>query len=51
MLWFDKATYLSFLLKYILSEILSNNLWDVLLCLEFKNVVPILFYNFIEFIR
>ena len=44
--------YLSLLFQFILSVRLSNNLWgsDVLLFLEFINIVPILFYNFIEFI-
>ena len=52
MLRFDKATYLSLLFKFILSERLSNSLWgsDVLLFSEFINIVSILFYNFIEFI-
>ena len=39
MLRFIKATYLSLLFKFILSEFL-----------EFINIVSILFYNFIEFI-
>ena len=52
MLSLDKSIYLSLLCKFILSLRLSNNLWgsDVLLFLEFINIVPILFYNFIEFI-
>ena len=52
MLKFYKATYLSLLFKFILSVRLSNNLCgsDVLLFLEFINIVPILFYNFIEII-
>ena len=52
MLRFDKATCLSFLFKFILSERLSNSLSgsDVLLFPEIINIVPILFYNFIEFI-
>ena len=52
MLRFDKATYLSLLFKFILSERLCNSLWgsDVLLFSEFINIVFILFYNFIEFI-
>ena len=50
MLRFDKATYLSLLFKFILSERLRNSLRgsDVLLFSEFINVVCILFYNFIE---
>ena len=49
---FDKATYLSLIFKFILSEGLSNSLWgwDVLLFLELINVVPVLFYNVLEFI-
>ena len=41
MLRFDKAIYLSFLLKFILSVRLSNSLWesDVLLFLELINIV------------
>ena len=41
-----------FLLKFILSVRLRNSLWgsDVLLFLEFINIVFILFYNFVEFI-
>ena len=52
MLRFDKAKYLSFLFKFILSERLSHSLRgsDVLLFLEFINIVSTLFYNFIEFI-
>ena len=52
MLKFDKATYLSLLFKFIVSERLSNSLCasDVLLFSEFTNIVAILFYNFIEFI-
>ena len=52
MLKFYKATYLSLLFKFILSVRLSNSLCgsDVLLFLEFINIVPILFYNFIEII-
>ena len=52
MLKFDKATYLSLLLKLILSKRLSNSMSgsDVLLFSEFINKVSILFYNFIEFI-
>ena len=49
---FDKATYLSLLFKFILSERFSYSLWrsDVLLFSEFINIVSILFYNLIEFI-
>ena len=45
MLRFDKATYLSLLFKFILSERLSNSLWqsDVLLFSEFI----ILLYTFL----
>ena len=52
-LWFDKAIYLSFFFRYILSERLSNNLWGsgVLLFSEFINLVYILYYNFIEIIK
>ena len=53
MLRFNKATYLSLLFKFILSERLNNSLRgsDALLFSEFiKNIVSILFYNFIEFI-
>ena len=52
MLRFYRATYLSILFKFNFSERLSNSLWgsDVLLFLEFINIVSILFYNFIEFI-
>ena len=52
MLRFDKATYLSFYFKFILSKRLSNNIWesDVLLVSEFIFIVSILVYNFIEFI-
>ena len=48
----DKATNLSLLFKFILSEKLSNSLWgsDVLLFPEFINIVSTLYYNFIEFI-
>ena len=51
MLRFDRATYLSFLFKFIFSERFSNSLLgsDVLLFLEFINIVSILFCNFIEF--
>ena len=52
MLRFHKTTHLSLLLKFILSERLSNSLWgsDLLLFSEFINIVSILFYNLIEFI-
>ena len=52
MLRFHKATYLSLLLRFILSVRLSNSLCesDVLLFSEFINIVSTLFYNFIEFI-
>ena len=51
MLRFDKATYLSLLFNFILSNRLSNSLWgsDVLLFPELINIVSILFYNFVEF--
>lgn len=44
---FGKATYLSFLLKFILSENLSNNIGGsiVLLHSEFLNIASILFYK------
>ena len=46
-----QATYLSLLVKFILSEILSNSLEaDALLFSEFINIGSILFYNFIELI-
>ena len=49
MLRFDKATYLSLLFKFILFKILGNSGGsDVLLFLDFINIVLILFYNFIE---
>ena len=52
MLRFDRATYLSVLFKFTFSERLSHSLLgsDVLLFLEFTNIVSILFYNFIKFI-
>ena len=52
MLRFGKATYVSLLFKSILSARLSNSLKDsdVLLFLEFRNMVSILYYNFTEFI-
>ena len=52
MLRFDKATYLSLLFKFILSERLSNSLWGsyVLLFSEFITIVSIWFYNFVELI-
>ena len=52
MLRFDKATYLSLLFKFSLSERLSNSVLgsDVLLFSESINIVSMLFYEFIEFI-
>ena len=52
MLRFDKKTYLLLHFKFVLSARLSNSPWvpDVLLIVEFRNIVSILFYNFIEFI-
>ena len=52
MLRFDKATYLSLLFKFILSQRLSNSLCgsDVLLFSEFINILSTLFYNLIKFI-
>ena len=52
MLRLDKATYLSSLFKFFLSERLSNNQSrsDALLFSEFINIAPILHYTFIEFI-
>ena len=50
MLRLDKAAYSSLVVKSILSVRLSSSLSDVALFLEFKNMVSILFYNFIEFI-
>ena len=52
MLWFDKATHLSLLFKFILFVRLSNNLWGlgVQLFLELVNIVSIMFYNFIKLI-
>ena len=52
MLRFEKATYLSLLFWFILSERLSYSLWgwDVLLFPEFKDIVSVLFYNFIKLI-
>ena len=49
---FHKATYLSLLFKFILSERLNNNLKgsNVLLFPEFVNIVSILHYNFVEFV-
>ena len=49
MLRFYRATYLSLLFKFIFSEILSNSSLgsDVLLFLEFINIVFILSYNLI----
>ena len=52
MLRLDTDTYLLLLFKSILPERLSNSLRgsDVLLFLEFINIVSILFYEFFEFI-
>ena len=52
MLRFDKATYLSLLLKSIFSKRLSGSLKesDVLLLLEFIKMISILYYAFIGFI-
>ena len=43
---FDKATYLSHLLKFILSERLSNSQWgsEIVLISEFIDIVFILFW-------
>ena len=51
MLRFNKATYLSFLFKFILSKKFSNSLWvsNVLLFSDFRNIVSILFHDFVEF--
>ena len=51
MLRLNKATYSSFLFKFILSERLSSLRGsDVLLFPEFINKISILFYSFVEFI-
>ena len=52
MLTFDNATYVSFLFKFILSLWLSNSLsgLTVPLFLEFRYIVSVVLYNFIEFI-
>ena len=52
MLRFDKATYLSLLIKFLLSERLSNILTgsDVSLFPELINIVFFRFYNFIKFV-
>ena len=52
MVRYDKATYLSLPVNSFLSVRLSDSLWesDVLLFLEFINLVFTLFYNFIEII-
>ena len=52
MLRFDKATYLSLLLKFLLSARLNNILRrsDAPLYLDLINIVSIVFYEFIEFI-
>ena len=49
MLRFDKATYLSLFFRFILSERLSNSLWELWESMLI-NIVSILIYNFIEFI-
>ena len=50
---FDRATYLKLLFKFILFRLLQNSLWglDILLFLEFINIVSILFYNFLELLN
>ena len=52
MLRFHKAAYVTLPFKFILSLRLNNSLsgLNVPLFLELKNVVSVLFYNFIEFI-
>ena len=52
MLRFDKATYLLLILKFILSERLSNSLCmlEVLLFSEFINRVSFLYYDRIKFV-
>ena len=52
MLRINQATYLSLLVGFILAVRLSNSLWrsDILLFLEFIDIVSILFCNFTEFI-
>ena len=52
MLRFHKAIYLSLLLKCILSTRLSNSLWasEVLLFLEYINILSLLFHNVIKII-
>ena len=52
MLRFDQATYLSLLFRSILYERFSNSLSgsDVLLFSDFINIVPTLYYTFIELI-
>ena len=52
MLRFDRATYLSLLVKFVLSERVSNSLWgsDGLLFPKFINIVSILYYKYNEFV-
>ena len=52
MLRFDKATYILLLFKFALSKRLINSLLrsDVLVFLEFRNIVSVLFSNYIDFI-
>ena len=52
MLRCDKATYLSLLFQFILSERFINSLWgsDVLVFSELMKIVSVLFYNFVKFI-
>ena len=52
MLRLDKATYLSLLFKFILSERLINSLWgsDVSVFSELMEIASVLFYNFVKFI-
>ena len=52
MLRFDRATYLSLLVKFVLSERFSNSLWgsDSLLFAKFMNIVSLLYYKYIGFV-
>ena len=52
MLRLDRVRCFSLIFQFILSRRLSNGVSgsDVLLFSEFVNIVPILFYSFIEFI-
>ena len=52
MLRCDKATYLSLLFQFVLSERLINSLWgsDVLVFSELMKIASVLFYNFVKFI-